>query len=238
MLSGKELKARLGAMRFYLIMLFLISLAGYLGYKWGNYHGADQAWRISAIEESLANATEENNKLIRSINILGVELEVERLANQKLQGDLQQSLQRQAEVRKELSFYQKVMAPSEEELGVVLDSLDIEATTQPGTFRYVLVLMQKNKRKEVVEGKARVILHGQLNGQPHKLDLVAHNQPKTIKQEFRFKYFEVLDGNFSLPAGFVPERIEVDCELERPKRDDINQSFEWALSIPESAQGQ
>lgn len=236
-MTAKELKARLGPLRFYLALLTLVCLCTYLGYRWGNVHGAEQGWRIEALQESLARATQENHNLTKGINILGVELEVERLANQQLQSDLQRSLQRQAEVRKELSFYQKVMAPAEDDAGVVLDSLDIEATTQPGVFHYVLMLIQKSKRKEVVQGKASIMLHGLRNGQPDSLNLVTLSQPERAQQGFRFKYFEVLEGNFSIPADFVPQRIEVDCALERPKVDQIRQTFEWALSIPEASEG-
>ena len=236
LLSPKALKMKLGAMRFYWLMFALLALAAYLGVRWGNHQYVYQARQIAALEESLANVTQENNRLIKSLNILGVELEVERLASQQMQGSLTQNLQKQAEIRRELSFYQKVMAPETQEQGVVVDSLDIEATKSPGYFRFALVMMQKNKRKDLVQGQAQVVIYGSQDGVPAQLVLTDLMDSEEKALGFRFRYFEVLEGLFKLPEGFIPQRLEVDCNLTKPKRGELKRTFEWMLSVSETAE--
>ncbi|MBT1061992.1 hypothetical protein KJY73_00345 [Bowmanella sp. Y26] len=236
LLSPKALKTKLGAMRFYWLMIALLVLVGYLGIRWGNHQYEYQARQIEALEQSLANVTAENNKLTKSLNILGVELEVERLASQQMQGSLTQSMQKQAEIRRELSFYQKVMAPEMQEQGVVVDSLDIEATNSPGYFRFALVMMQKDKRKDLVQGQAQVVIHGSKDGTPSQLVLTDLMGDDSKPLGFRFRYFEVLEGLFQLPEGFIPQRLEVDCSLTKPKKGEQKRSFEWLLSVSETAE--
>lgn len=223
-------------MRFYLILLALLGLVGYLGVRYGNHLLDSQAYKISGLEQSMARITEENHKLTKALNILGVELEVERLANQQIQNSLQQAMQRQAELKKELSFYQKIMAPEMQEQGVVVDSLDIEATNSPGYFRFALVMMQRDARKELVQGDARIVIHGSRNGRPDTLSLTSLLQEPKDNLDFRFRYFEVLEGVFKLPEDFIPRRLEVDCQLEKPRKGRLNQAFDWLLSVAEGEQ--
>ncbi|WP_102794207.1 DUF6776 family protein [Bowmanella denitrificans] len=236
MLSPKQLKSKIGAMRFYLVIMALLALVAYLGIRWGNHQYDYQARQIAGLEQSLARVTKENNQLTKSLNILGVELEVERLANQQMQGNLTQNLQKQAEIRRELSFYQKIMAPETQEQGVVVDSLDIEATNSPGYFRFALVLMQKDKRKDLVQGQAQVLIYGSQDGHPAKLTLTGLMEDDIEALGFRFRYFEVLEGLFKLPEGFIPQRMEVDCNLSKPKKGELKRSFEWLLFVSEAVE--
>ncbi|GAA0363783.1 hypothetical protein GCM10009092_30200 [Bowmanella denitrificans] len=236
MLSPKQLKSKIGAMRFYLLIMALLALVAYLGIRWGNHQYDYQARQIAGLEQSLARVTKENNQLTKSLNILGVELEVERLANQQMQGNLTQNLQKQAEIRRELSFYQKIMAPETQEQGVVVDSLDIEATNSPGYFRFALVLMQKDKRKDLVQGQAQVLIYGSQDGHPATLKLTSLMEDDIEALGFRFRYFEVLEGLFKLPEGFIPQRMEVDCNLSKPKKGELKRSFEWLLSVSEAVE--
>ena len=238
MISANDLKRKVGAMRFYLILLGLLVLVAYLGLRLGNHLLDSQAHKIAGLELSMQRVTEENNRLTKALNILGVELEVERLANKQLQNSLQQAMQQQAELRKELSFYQKIMAPEMQEQGVVVDSLDIEATNSPGYFRFALVMMQRDARKELVQGEARILIHGSRDGRPATLSLTGQLQNPKDSLGFRFRYFEVLEGVFRLPEDFVPSRLEVECELVKPKKGELKRTFDWLLSVAEGENGE
>ena len=69
-----ELKNKLGAFQFYLILIVMIAVTVYLGFFWGNAHYTQQQIRISTHEKSIQNFKLENEKLTKNLNILGVEL--------------------------------------------------------------------------------------------------------------------------------------------------------------------
>ncbi|ALS97339.1 DUF6776 family protein [Lacimicrobium alkaliphilum] len=229
MLRGSEIKQRLGAMRFYLLMATLLAVALYAGVRLGNVQYSYQKDKIAGLEQTIESITEENHQLTKGMNIVGVELEVERLANQKLQSSLKQAMEGEADLRQELAFFQKIMAPELEEQGVVIDSMDIEASNSEGYYRFALVLMQKSQQKGLVQGNARLRLQGTLNGETQELDLLSLMEDPPSQMGFSFKYFEVLSGTFRLPEGFVPQRLQVACDVTKPKRGRLERSFRWVL---------
>ncbi|GGD50735.1 DUF6776 family protein [Lacimicrobium alkaliphilum] len=239
MLRGSEIKQRLGAMRFYLLLAALLLAALYAGVRMGNVQYQYQKEKIAGLEQTIDSITDENHKLTKGLNIVGVELEVERLANQKLQTSLKQAMEGEASLRQELAFFQKIMAPELEEQGVVIESLDIEASNSRGYYRFALVLMQKNQKKGMVQGNASLTLQGTVNGESQELDLLSLMEEPPAKLGFNFQYFEVLSGTFKLPEGFVPQRLKVDCNVTKPKRGRLERSFRWVLknTVQNSTQG-
>lgn len=229
MLRGSEIKQRLGAMRFYLLLAALIAVALYAGVRLGNAQYSYQKDKIAGLEQTIELITEENHQLTKGLNIVGVELEVERLANQKLQSGLKQAMEGEATLRQELAFFQKIMAPELEEQGVVIDSVDIEASNSQGYYRFALVLMQKSQKKGMVQGSASLTLQGTVNGETQQLDLLSLMEDPPAKLGFNFKYFEVLSGTFRLPEGFVPQRLKIACDVAKPKPGRLERSFRWVL---------
>lgn len=229
MLTGSEIKKRLGAMRFYLLLAALLAVALYMGVRLGNVQYSYQKDKIAGLEQTIASITEENHRLTKGMNIVGVELEVERLANQKLQSSLKQAMEGETALRQELAFFQKIMAPELEEQGVVIDSVDIEASNSEGYYRFALVLMQRSQKKGLVKGSASLTLLGTVNGEPRELDLLSLMEESPSRLGFSFKYFELLSGTFRLPEGFVPQRLQVACDVSKPKSGRLERSFRWVL---------
>ncbi|WP_141096217.1 DUF6776 family protein [Lacimicrobium sp. SS2-24] len=233
MLRGREIKERLGAMRFYLLLVALLVLTMYAGVRLGNVQYSYQKEKIAGLEQTIDAITTENHQLTKQMNIVGVELEVERLANQKLQSSLRQAMEGETGLRQELAFYKKIMAPELEEQGVVIDSVDIEASNSEGYYRFALVLMQKNQHKGMVQGNVSLQLSGTVNGETRQLDIRTLMDESAQELDFNFKYFEVLSGTFRLPEGFVPQRLNVVCDMTKPKRGQLERSFRWQLNNPE-----
>jgi hypothetical protein len=223
-----QIKKRVGAMRFYIICLAALGGVAYLGFLLGNAERELQAEKIKGLEQSLNNLNADNNAVTKRLNITGVELEVERLAGQNTQLTIKDMLEKNNELRRELSFYQKVMAPELEEEGFTIESLNIEGTSSTNFFRFALVVMQRDKRKNYVKGQAELSLLGSLEGKPEKLDLlVLASLGKKV--EFSFKYFDVIEGEVVLPEGFVPEKVVVNTQLADAKwgKGALQRTFDW-----------
>ena len=83
---------------------------------------------------------------VRTINRLEVELEVERLANYKSQNLLKDAEQAHYQVKKQLAFYEKVMAPEKQAEGIVIDDFSIDSTASANHFRFQVALVQQQKK--------------------------------------------------------------------------------------------
>lgn len=225
----QKLKENYGAFGFYSITALLLVGAAFLGFKFGHYVSESQMKEMSIIKQSIDNLNADNNDLTRKLNVLGVELEVQQLANQQAQLSIKHGQEREAALREQLGFYQKVMAPELQQDGFVIDAFNVQDTLSDNVYRFDLVLLQQSKIKNVVKGNIDVSFVGSQGGKPMEVrlfDLMPEaNEPLT----FSFKYFEVIKGQFTLPADFKVEQIVVMTEVFqfRKKRGDLERTFDW-----------
>ncbi len=224
-------KARLGAFRFYLVLCAFVVAGGMIGFGVKSLMVTSEQETLTMLAHSVDNLKAENDSLNRQLNILGVELEVARLANDKNQQLIQQELQSKISLRKQLSFYQKVMAPELEQEGFTIDSFNVASTHSDDYYRFTLVLMQFDKKRDTVKGRINLFVKGSLNGRPIEYNLgdLMASDDKTI--DFSFRYFEVLKGEFKLPPGFMPEKVMVKSVLSKAKwgKRNLDRSFDWQL---------
>ncbi|GAA0859663.1 DUF6776 family protein [Aliiglaciecola litoralis] len=225
----EDIRKTWGAFKFYTLLLALFGIAIYLSFTYGNHDNARQQAEIATLKHTMDNLAKENQRLTRELNILGVELEVQRLAAQKLQVKIQQDLAREAQLKQENQFYQKVMAPELTQDGFVIEAFDVQKSQSDNGFRYELVLMQQDKIKSVVKGDVKVTLVGSLNGQPTQLDLSQLATEESQSLSFSFKYFQTIKGEIILPDGFTVERVKVNATVYqfKRKRGELETSFEW-----------
>lgn len=233
-----ELKQRWGAFKFYCIAILLFLAVGYGGYSAGNWQSEKQQQQISGLQNTIDEFNRENNRLTRKVNILGVELEIEKRANQQAQQDLEHAFSENQQVRNELSFYQKVMAPELSKEGFVIDSMNFQSTSVERHFRYSLILMQQERRKNFVKGTVTVKLQGNLNGQMQELDLLALQESKKTTLGFHFRYFETLNGEVDLPEHFIPEKIMIKARMthQGSKNATFERTFDWSEMLDQASE--
>ena len=228
-----ELKNKLGAFQFYLILIVMIAVTVYLGFFWGNAHYTQQQIRISTHEKSIQNFKLENEKLTKNLNILGVELEVAKLTQQQHFVEIGKSIDVEKELRTQLAFYQQVMAPELSEQGFLIEGFNLESALSDNSFRFELILMQQNQTKNTLKGNLNVTLIGSENGKAKQYTLdsmLTDHQQKSLT--FSFKYFQVIDGEFRLPEGFQPEQVSVHADIFQFKRKkgQLTTVFDWLIN--------
>ena len=236
-MSPEEIKQRLGAFKFYGVLVAVVLLALYLGMLFGNEYMSMQQHEIDTLKASTQNLKSDNERLTRDLNVLGVELEVQRLANQRAQEEIQQSLDKQAVLAQELSFYQKVMAPELREQGFVVDAFDVERTLSENHYRFDLVMVQHSKLKHVIKGNIDVVLVGSEQGKPKEIRLLDVITGDKKQLAFSFKYFQKIEGEINLPESFTPEEVRVHAEVFqfKKKRGDLTVTFPWIATSNNTA---
>lgn len=228
-----ELKNRLGAFQFYLILVAMIAATLYLGFFWGNTHYTQQKMTISTHEKSIQNLKLENEQLTKNLNILGVELEVAKLTQQQHFIEIGKSIDVEKDLRTQLAFYQQVMAPELSEQGFLIEGFNLEPALSDNSFRFELVLMQQNKTKNTLKGNLKVTLIGSENGKAmqYTLDsMLSDQEQKSLT--FSFKYFQVINGEIRLPKDFQPEQVSVHADIFQFKRKkgQLITVFDWLIN--------
>jgi len=147
-----------------------------------------------------------------------------------------------AELERELAFYREVMAPEEISRGLVIRKPTFAALSSPGHWRYQLIAQQGGRSNSARRGSLAVTLWGEADGvaQQYRLrDLDV--ELAGVEPVLNFRYFQRLEGEFTLPADFVPKHIVLTAELSKPVSEQINQRYDWAEvagtleAVPQSA---
>jgi len=205
----------------------------YAGFFWGNAHYAQQRMTVSSHEKSIQNLKLENEQLTKKLNILGVELEVARLTQQQHFVEIGKNIDTEKDLRTQLAFYQQVMAPELNEQGFVIDGFNLEPALSDNSYRFELVLMQKNKTKNTLKGNLKVTLIGSEKGKAKQYSIDSMLFDKEQKSlTFSFKYFQLIDGEIRLPEGFQPEQVSVHADIFQFKRKkgELTTVFDWVIS--------
>ena len=217
----KIVVVRLGTFRSALLLILIIVICSYSGY---------QVKTLVQQKTRLDSMYQKNVQQNSRINTLEVELEVERMANQRSQELLKNMETEHYQVKRELAFYEKVMAPEKTVDGLVIDRVSIYPTGSPHHFRFQIVLLQQQVRKRYVKGYVDLALFGSLDNKPSQLKLSNISVSTKKDLSFSFQYFQIIEGELTLPDNFLPEKLELATILPKnrwQKHQRLDESFMW-----------
>jgi len=225
---------RLGTFRSAILLLAIVIISLFCGYRLGNfYHG----YQIQTLDQQQTRLDFLYQQLVEKnqrINTLDVELEVERMANQRSQQILKSIEQEHFQVKKELAFYEKVMAPEKAANGLVIENVTFTKTESPAHYRFQVVLVQQLLRKRYAKGFIELSITGSLNNMPTNIALSELSTANKKDLSFSFQYFQIISGELTLPKNFIPETINVAAILPKgkwQKYNRIDQSHSWLKSF-------
>jgi len=154
------------------------------------------------------------------------EANVMRQANQLLR---EGESSRQAELNRlqtELDFYQRLAGTSGTQSGLAIYRLELSPTASKRVFRFVLTLTQNLRRSAVIAGNVRLDIEGTMEDRPLSLPWSQVTDGSQPEPEFRFKYFQQLDGYLALPESFQPSRLQISLEVQGQNKP-VRRSFDW-----------
>ncbi|MBY5980405.1 DUF6776 family protein [Ferrimonas balearica] len=220
-----------------LVMALALILTGYsVGYveQWAlhkqvdHYQAAQEEWHQERLE------------LERELATRGLEVRME----QQSQAETREMMARQREqiqaLETDLTFFRNIMAPEKTADGVQIHDFILDETADLDRFRFRLVLTQQKIRKRFVKGNVTLTLYGSEQGQAVSRDLTQLGVDGA-GLKFSFRYFQQLEDEFTLPQGFVPERLVVQLRLpaatgQKASSAEISYPFADLVSAPIMAQ--
>jgi hypothetical protein len=215
-------------------LLWLLSLAAV---GWGVDHWRQRAadgaevspdelrQMVGDLQGRLDNLRQRNVILKRSDDI-------SREANQQLQRDIAERDERIAALEADVAFYERLVGGSAQRQGLSIHSLGLQAEAS-GAWLFRLTLTQNVKKTQLSRGRARLAIEGVQDGRMRELGWAELTQAEAPGLEFAFKYFQQVEGNVMLPAGFTPHRIKVSVDGEAGRAE---RSFAWTEVIAGVAQ--
>ncbi len=217
-------------------MLLVVFLA--ISFYLGNRYQSFELERALLERETLVTRIDElesrNHKLVqKNAHLEGgskIEREAYEHANQELVR-LQQELLAQKE---ELVFYRGIVSPSNAALGVNLQSFEVRKKNSQNQYSYKMILTKSGKSTKKVSGRTKVLIRGESDGSVSELkltDLLLENSSKGTK--FAFRYFQVFEGDISLPDGFEPFEVKVGIAPTTKKVKAFSETISWTEVLSE-----
>ena len=156
--------------------------------------------------------------------------QISRDANGDLQGTLAERDEEIAGLRADVAFYERFVGATAQRRGLAVHELQLQPQSDLG-WHFIATLTQNLNRGAVNAGQLQVAVEGTHAGKLQKLawtDL--RQQPNAPGVPYSFKYFQQVEGDFVLPAGFEPLRVSV--RLTPQGGASVEQSFSWADALP------
>ena len=130
--------------------------------------------------------------------------------------------------RQDLAVYRGVIAPAAGAgSSMQVQQLRVSPGGAANQFVAHLTLMQGGKPDTIVAGVVGVRVSGQLNG----VAAVVEGVGATAKGAISFKYYQAVDYQLVLPAGFHPASVQVTVHDNRPNGVTATQSFPWSVDV-------
>jgi hypothetical protein len=159
--------------------------------------------------------------------VLEQEAEVLRQANRLLRNDESDRQAEMGRLQSELEFYGKLAGTGGAISGLDLYRAEIIATESDRVYQFVLTLTQNIRRASIISGQARIDVEGTREDRPVTLNWLQLTDGETPEPDFRFKYFQQLEGYLTLPEDFRPTRLLVSLQASDRKQP-VRRDFNWA----------
>jgi hypothetical protein len=100
-------------------------------------------------------------------------------------------------------------------------------------------VQQSTRKHQLLTGSLNVWVVGELDGKMAKFDLtrLSDDVPNT-NIRLRFKYFQAIDGELVLPAGFTPRFVQMSAKSTKPRQSEVSEEFPWPVQEKLSHVGQ
>ncbi len=132
------------------------------------------------------------------------------------------------ELKEELAFYRGIVSPRDAAQGLHLQRFKVEPNGKPRGFRYKVILTQVLKEDRTARGYLVLAFEGLQNNETKVLGLQDVSEKHIKEEEFRFRYFQNIEGDIQLPQGFKPQRVTIKVvSRNRSRQDPLEKTFDW-----------
>lgn len=201
-------------------------------------------WRFIVVDAGAGDAPtparmrvlqDEVDQLEQRVTTLSRSDQISRDANRDLQGTLAERDEEIAGLRADVAFYERLVGATAQRRGLNVHELRLQP--QAGqAWHFTATLTQNLNRGAVNAGDLRLLVEGTQDGRLKRLawsDL--RQQPDAAGVPYSFKYFQQIEGDLVLPAGFEPVRVIV--QLKPGNGPMVEQSFTWAAATARDGAG-
>lgn len=215
---------------FILLGLLALGVGGWSLFDYGRYQaGYDSAeydleqLRLVALVDDLQGDIEQLREQKAQLERAA---QIERQAYNELDTNLKTLQAEILELKEELAFYRGIVSPKDASRGLRLQRFYLEPNGLR-SYRYIVVLTQVLQNESLARGRVKLFIEGLQGNQSKTLDLAALSENSVKELDYRFKYFQSLEGDVVLPKGFKPMRATAQILPGGRQEDMLEKTIDW-----------
>ena len=218
-----------------IVLAFVVGGSVVSGFLYGYYQSLRAQDAVQderdKLKTELSALRSQNTDLNRQVAILDRSSVMDRRATAEVQTTIRSLRQQLVQLQQDVVFYRQVVSDETADTGLIVGQMDIYGTSDPARFRYKLVMRQQDADGDsYLRGHVNVNLVGRLGDEQVIFALrdISDEQDQ-LDIRLRFKYFQNIEGELALPAGFQPERIQIAAVATEPVEKRLDQYFSWVV---------
>lgn len=204
--------------------------SAYVLYSNASDWAQEELWVLSEERDKLmitVEALREGNTDLRArVAILERAQQVEGKAYEGVDVHLRSLQDEVLALKEEVAFYRGIVSAGKEK-GLKIQTFVVDKENSSGAYRFQLVLTQNLKRVKMISGTVKLNIVDEQNGKPRRLLLSDMSGQQANSLKFEFKFFQRIEGRFTLPDGFKPDRLQIQVVSKGKKPASVEKSFEW-----------
>lgn len=188
--------------------------------------GSPALWHAGQ-QDKIAALETQSTDLRQQLAVFRTDKTINSEAQDKVQQQLKEQRDQLAELQEAVSFYKSIMDPADRDQGLHIEHLQLQPKGQHRyAFRLVLSQVGNNKFRPYLSGNVSWQLVGTQNGKPVTLSQQVFVTDDS-ENDFRFRYFQELNGSLTLPADVVPQKLVISAVSDGQRAYQAQHTFNW-----------
>ena len=180
------------------------------------------------LKKALPQAKEEIARLEGELDVELTRHEVDRQALEMVRKDIATQKDKITELEEGLGFYKSLMSPGEIAQGLSLRPLELIAREAPGQFGFRIVVQQEARKHELIKGSLYAEITGTQGEQQARFPLAQLTEDiEDAVVSLRFRYFQSIEGELTLPEGFEPGSVSLVVTATKPRKTEVREVYPW-----------
>lgn len=215
--------------------MFAIVLGAYLTFEFGRiqagYNIADAVSERQTYKRQIADLKTVLEGQQEQVALLETHRDIDRAAYKDVEASLSELQRKIQEQRDAIEFYRGIISPADGGRGLRVQDLKLVKAHTEGMYNLRLVLVQVKQHDQNVRGEVDFSLEGEQDGQSITYALEDLLPPSEDSNwPFSFRYFQNFHRQLVLPAGFLPERINIEVKSRTKSVASVKKSYLWQTS--------
>jgi hypothetical protein len=213
------------------LLLAVTLLAGFYFGQRAVYSGVGiDAERYRAMQQAVEASDREVARLQAELDVQVARQQMDQQALELVRREIAAQKEQISVLEEGLRFYRSLMAPGDIAQGLSLRPLELVALEPPGQYAFRIVAQQEARKHPLLKGELSAEVNGLLSEQ--EVSYLLAELSDDLDEEsvpLRFRYFQSIEGQLSLPDGFEPHSVTLVARATTPRAMEVREQFPWRV---------